>query len=953
MNVSMAWLLYLVAFSCLLALTGILLLIISKYRHHRHHKKISFMRKYLNDSLSLGSRRQDKDFFSNNVNLAVPLFLELRQTLQFESSHFLLNCIRQSKIENYYQKQLYSSRKIKRITAAVYLSAIPSVNSTLALENALKKEQDYLVGLYLCNSLVDTNSLSAIPTMVNSIIGAPLWYRNKVSTLLCSFGVEFHAYIPNLLSREDIEIQGLLIDFAAIYPADDLKNYLLEKSQSPIKDISYRATRTIGIFYHTLLNCPQFLNNPDPVIRNITIQALTQITTKENIINLLPLLTDHQCEDRTIAAISMISSKRPIYLDFLIELFYDPNYLSVKSSIAKILSNRIEYLLAKLNNPDHQKINTLVGDMIQLGKINGLIGFLNKNKNIEIENEILAILRPIIESNSVLHAEFATYLTHRLLSKLNIEPLPPPQTIKNTSIEKDKLLFLYSILTSVLLFFPLIYVCRYWDNLLLSPWIIHLKQYVLDFNYYVAYYSIAINSIYLLLLFFSILGAYQQTKYWNLKQLTFLFKPRIMPSISIIAPAFREEATIIESVNSLLNLRYPNYELIIVNDGSTDNTLHKLITYFNLEKVDPHIQHRLKTKPVRGVYLNASIPKLIVIDKANGGKADSLNVGINISKKEYFCGIDADSLLEDDALLKLASMAIDSPHEAVALGGNILPINGCTVNKGMITATKIPNSPLARLQTIEYLRAFMAGRLGWAYLNCLLIISGAFGLFRKDRIIEIGGYLTSSERFQKDTVGEDMELVTRLSRHMSEKGLKHSIHYSYNANCWTEVPESLQIFSRQRDRWQRGLIDIMSFHRKLIFNPKYQQVGLVAMPYFFLFELVGPLIETQGYVMVILAIALGVFNQHIALLLFISSIMMGIIISIFSLLIMEKEIHYFSRKELTILILYSLIENFGPRQLISLWRISGYINSLKKPVGWGTMTRKGFATTSQTTINKN
>jgi len=449
-----------------------------------------------------------------------------------------------------------------------------------------------------------------------------------------------------------------------------------------------------------------------------------------------------------------------------------------------------------------------------------------------------------------------------------------------------------------------------------------------------------------MLLFFSFLCTLKQSKYWSLKKVTFLFKKRLLPPISIIAPAFNEEPTIIDSVNSLLNLKYPDYELIVVNDGSKDNTLEKLISYYALEKVDTVVEYKLKTMPVRGIYLNKSQPKLIVVDKENGGKADSLNTGINMSSKQYFCGIDADSLLETDSLLKLTSLIIDQEVECPALGGNVFPINGCSVERGMVSALKIPEDSLAIWQTIEYVRAFMAGRLGWAYIDSLLIISGAFGLFKKQRVIETGGYLTSSGKYHKDTVGEDMELVVRLSRYMIENKKKFKVNYSYNANCWTQVPESYKILKGQRDRWHRGLIDIMTFHKKIIGNPTYRRMGLIGFPYFFIFEMMGPLVEIQGYVMVVLAAIFGLLNAKIALLLFITTIFMGVLISISSILLLEIAEGYFTIKEVFVLIFYAIIENFGPRQWVSLWRVGGYINSLKKPKGWGKMERKSFAKTS-------
>jgi cellulose synthase/poly-beta-1,6-N-acetylglucosamine synthase-like glycosyltransferase len=240
----------------------------------------------------------------------------------------------------------------------------------------------------------------------------------------------------------------------------------------------------------------------------------------------------------------------------------------------------------------------------------------------------------------------------------------------------------------------------------------------------------------------------------------------------------------------------------------------------------------------------------------------------------------------------------------------------------------------------------MAGRVGWSYINSLLIISGAFGLFRKERVIETGGYLTSKGKYQKDTVGEDMELVVRLTRYMRRKRLRHRIHYAFNANCWTEVPESMKILGRQRDRWHRGLIDILVFHRRLLFNPTFGRVGVIALPYFFIFEFVGPLIEVQGYVMLVLAAVLGLLNPPLALFLFLTGILMGTVVSLFSLIMAGEILSKFKAREILLMLYYAVLENFGFRQLSSWWRVTGFFSSLKKPKGWGKMVRKGFATQS-------
>ena len=469
-----------------------------------------------------------------------------------------------------------------------------------------------------------------------------------------------------------------------------------------------------------------------------------------------------------------------------------------------------------------------------------------------------------------------------------------------------------------------------------------LKIYVIEFNYYLVFYSISVNAVYLILLFISYFGAENQLMLWKAKNMKFLFKKDIVPSISIIAPAYNEEQNIKESVNSLMNLKYPDYELIVVNDGSLDNTLQELISYYYLERVSYVYDEKLKTMPIRGVYKNKNYPNLVVVDKENGGKADSLNTGINISKSQYFCGIDADSLLEEEALLKLISLSMDNTMESIAFGGNIYPINGCTVENGLIKNIRLPKQKVPMFQSIEYLRAFMAGRVGWATINGLLIISGAFGLFKKDAIIEIGGYLTKSGKYKKDTVGEDMELVIRLSKHMREKKIPYKVEYAFNANCWTEVPGNLPNLLKQRDRWHRGLIDILSYHRKIIFNPKFGIMGLVSFPYFFIFELVGPIFEIQGYFMVMIAFVFGILNAKITLLLFISVIFLGTLISVTSLMISEKETIYANSRDFIKLVWFSIIENFGFRQILSVWRIMGYFNTIKNVSSWGNIDRKGF-----------
>ena len=908
--------------------------------------------------------------------------------------------------EKKYLKKLKSPFETTKIEAVSYLSVLGTEKARIALEETLKSEKTSTVRLYIANGLADIGESESIPVITDSLLNASRFYRDKVNMLIADFGEAFHHYLPAILHRSEIEIKELIVDFASVYFSEILKNYLIDlvdtreheierlahhygngENRTCIACIHWRASgdgknrmlcqykgevkptdscrrhnvlpvsvnsgeayhilvikacNILAEFYPREMACEKYLNSEDSEIKNIAVGALSNFHSPEKMDKLLFYIRQEDTARGAVNAISRMTEKNPVYFNQVIRAFLEEEDIQVKKELVKILSLKIEYFIMKLTKKNTQDAVIIVKEILRLGRTSEVIDFLNKNNDINVENELIAIVKEVLMGSESLKGEFSMYLEERLVSKCGLTQ--PEEAAPSEKNKTDKKLTrgLLLILMGSFLLVPAVYCFRHWNTLLIMAFQEQLKLFVMDFNYYIAFYAIAINLVYLVLLVFSYISVRRQERLWNVKDIAFLFKKKMLPSISIIAPAYNEEKTIIESVNSLLNLKYPDHELIIVNDGSKDHTLNTLIRYYDLKRVDYIYESRLNAKKVRGVYLNRSRPKLIVVDKVNGGKADSLNVGINIANKEYVCGIDADSLLEDEALLKLASLTLDEETETPALGGNILPINGCTVEHGQIETKGLASSKLARFQTIEYIRSFMSGRLGWSYFNCLLIISGAFGLFRKERVINVGGYLTSSGKYKTDTVGEDMELVVRIGRQMKESNRRFKILYAYNANCWTEVPEDMKTLKKQRYRWHRGLIEILTFHRKMLFNPSYGKIGTVAMPYFFIFEMMGPLFEFQGYAMVVLSILLGILNYKIAIILFVSVVLMGLLVSVSSLLISEKNGRYFSTRELITLIVYSVLENFGVRQYFSLWRFGGYLNMFRKPAGWQKAERKGF-----------
>lgn len=462
-----------------------------------------------------------------------------------------------------------------------------------------------------------------------------------------------------------------------------------------------------------------------------------------------------------------------------------------------------------------------------------------------------------------------------------------------------------------------------------------LTRALVAFELVVLGYFLALNSLYLLFSIVAYVRLRQHRRRWTPRELGAVMRSPATPAIAIVVPAFNEAATIVESIRSLLHLNYPEFEVIVVNDGSTDRTLEAAVSAFGLVEAPLACAQSIPTRPVRGVWRSITRRDLVVVDKANGGKADAINAGINVARYPLVCVIDADSLLEEHALTRAVLPFIEAP-ETVAAGGIVRIANGCGVDRGRVTEVRAPRDPLARFQVVEYLRAFLAGRVAQSWVNGLLIISGAFGLFRRETVVAAGG-------FCRETVGEDMELVVRLHRVCRERRRPYRIVFQPDPVCWTEAPEEAAVLARQRNRWQRGTLQVLARHRRMIFNPKHGIVGLVSMPYYLLFEGFGPLVEVAGYLVTLAAVPLGLLDWRFAELLFLTAVAYGTLISLTALVLEELSFRrYLGVEDLLTLMLYGFLENFGYRQLTSWWRLQGIVDFLRGRQAWGTMPRKGF-----------
>lgn len=456
------------------------------------------------------------------------------------------------------------------------------------------------------------------------------------------------------------------------------------------------------------------------------------------------------------------------------------------------------------------------------------------------------------------------------------------------------------------------------------------------YSAFILLFFFAINTYYLVLTvagFWRTLRVFKEVRRPDQRR---LLRSPLTPPISVLAPAFNEEANVVDNVRSLLMLDYPLFEVILVNDGSSDRTLGHLVDAFDLRRSARSFDRVMPCQTIRGVYESPTYSNLVVVDKENGGKADALNAGLNLSLYPLFCAIDADSILESDALLRLVRPFVDAPGITIAAGGVVRVANGCEIHGGQVHKVRLPRRALPLIQIVEYLRAFLFGRMGWSTGNSLLVISGAFGLFEKRAAVLAGGYAT-------DSVGEDMELVVRMHRYRRERRQPYRIGFVPDPICWTEVPVSFRVLRRQRTRWQRGLIDTLVRHRAMIGRPRYGSVGMISLPGFVMFEMLSPLVELSGYILMPVMWALGLLSPAGAWIFFVLAIMYMVLISALAVLLEDIAFRrYPSVLDLGRLLIGAVLENFGFRQLTVWWRVRAFWEYLRGDLSWGAMERKGM-----------
>jgi cellulose synthase/poly-beta-1,6-N-acetylglucosamine synthase-like glycosyltransferase len=450
-------------------------------------------------------------------------------------------------------------------------------------------------------------------------------------------------------------------------------------------------------------------------------------------------------------------------------------------------------------------------------------------------------------------------------------------------------------------------------------------------------YFLIANVVYLALLATAIYSTVRHQRQLALTRMDRIRVSPLAPPISLLVPAHNEEQTIVEAVDSLLALDYPEIEVVVANDGSSDGTMEALRERYQLLETDIVYVQEVSCKPVRAVYMSQVEPRLLVVDKEPGGsKADAVNAALNVASSPYVCVVDADSILEPDALLRIMGPIFADPARVVAAGGIVRVLNGSRIENGRMTDVRLPKHPGEVIQVVEYLRSFLIGREGWAFFNMLTIISGAFGVFRRDLVRSVGGY-------RPNAIGEDIDLVLRLHRHMRDRKADYQIAFVPDPVCWTEVPSDIRSLARQRARWQKGLLDVLWPNRDMLFRPTYGRIGSIALPYLWVWELFAPIIEAAGLVTIVAAACLGALSREFMLQFLLFGYVFATMISIGSVLLEEITYRRYSRwQDVARLVRYCFLEHFPYRQLHLWWRLTGIFEYLRGDVVWKPMKRVGF-----------
>ena len=447
---------------------------------------------------------------------------------------------------------------------------------------------------------------------------------------------------------------------------------------------------------------------------------------------------------------------------------------------------------------------------------------------------------------------------------------------------------------------------------------------VRGFAWFSIWYFVVLNTIYLVIVALAAanaIGARRRERFAGLDE---IFASPLAPPISVVVPVRNMADLVVDSARGLLNLRYPEFEVIIVDDGSTDGTFARLAREFRLVEVDKVIRTGLRTAGrVRSVHAPATGERLLVIRKESMGRpADAVNTGVNAAQYPLICRTDADTYLDETALLSVAKPFIEDPARTVAAGATVRVANGCELRAGRVVEPRVPGGWLQAIQAAEYLRVFLLDRAGWSQLRGMLFIPGAFGVFRREIYELVGG-------FDLCTEGDDVEMTASIYHRLLNERRAYRIAFVPEPCCWTVVPSRYRRLAHQRARWSQILSEALWSYRAMLFNPRYRGVGLVVLPFALVSELLSALVEVAAWLVLIAGWAAGILDPALVALFAAAGPGYCAFLSIVSVVTEELTYHRYRRwRDFALLVYAAVAGNVGFRQLYAWWRLRGIADAL-------------------------
>ena len=422
--------------------------------------------------------------------------------------------------------------------------------------------------------------------------------------------------------------------------------------------------------------------------------------------------------------------------------------------------------------------------------------------------------------------------------------------------------------------------------------------------------------------------------------LDMLAATRFAPGVSVIIPAYNESGGMADAVRSLLEIDYPDFEVIVVNDGSTDDTLHRLVESLGLVPVGASSRDVVVSEPVTGYYRRPGDRRLLVVDKPNGGKADALNAGLNHCRHRYVCAVDADMVFTRTALSRAMREIVSDPAHIVGLTSffEIAREPVRSLEDG-VRFTGPDTRPIFAFQTLEYLRSFFNNRIPWARHNFMLCAAGAFQIWRRDLVDEVGGW-------SPDFTCEDIELTFRVHRVLRARGAEYRIACLPDCVGVTEGPDTLRKLVAQRERWQRVILETCWDNRGMWFNPRYGKVGVLGLPYYLLSEIVAPVIEVLALATLAASAATGLVDWQEFVVLTLLIMLVNSALTTGALLMLDLNARTYRLSRMIRLLALMPLEMIVYRPIMAWARVKGTWRYARGDKGWHKFERNARVTTA-------